>query len=148
MLTIILLSSLPKVFENFVVAMETCDSLPKFADLKVKNHKEGVRKRGAKTMIIWSHLVKKRRKKKENHQQIIDNSSLIMEGVAVTSLPTAECHKKLSQIVPVLFYLPTHTKKVTLMFGVFTVVYYLTYAKNEICSKIGNIIESFVGSYW
>lgn len=44
LIVIILLSSLPKSYEQFVVAMETRDSLPKFQILKVKLLEEAERK--------------------------------------------------------------------------------------------------------
>ncbi|XP_017475839.1 PREDICTED: uncharacterized protein LOC108366072 [Rhagoletis zephyria] len=45
LLSIILLSSLPKSFDNFVIAMETRDSLPCFSALKIKLIEEGERRK-------------------------------------------------------------------------------------------------------
>lgn len=46
MAVIILLASLPKSYENFVVAIESRDSLPMFTSLKVKVLEEGARRNG------------------------------------------------------------------------------------------------------
>lgn len=45
MLTIILLSSLPKAFENFVSAMKTRENLRELADLQVTFLEEGARQK-------------------------------------------------------------------------------------------------------
>ena len=43
MIVILLLSSLPKSYEGFVVAMESRDTLPEFSSLNIKLLEEGVR---------------------------------------------------------------------------------------------------------
>ncbi|XP_068158475.1 uncharacterized protein [Drosophila tropicalis] len=49
--TIILLSSLPDEFDNFVVTIETRDSLPSFDMLSIKLREEGERKRESEIAI-------------------------------------------------------------------------------------------------
>lgn len=50
LLVIILLSSLPQSFENFIVAMETRDLLPSFHSLKLKLLEEGDRRSNGNTL--------------------------------------------------------------------------------------------------
>ncbi|XP_036340122.1 uncharacterized protein LOC118749427 [Rhagoletis pomonella] len=71
LLSIILLSSLPKSFENFFVAIETRDSLPSLSTLKLKILEEGERRKrqnessdegGQQTFIAREHDKKQKKK--------------------------------------------------------------------------------------
>lgn len=65
MLVILLLSSLPKCFENFVVAIEARDSLPLLSSLKVKLLEKGARQRTQPAAVVQQKLSCKQRQIKQ-----------------------------------------------------------------------------------
>lgn len=70
LLSIILLSSLPQQYENFVIAMETRDSLPNLISLKQKLLEEGERRKSEREENTNQQAFNMRTKNKEKDEKV------------------------------------------------------------------------------